>query len=387
MKLGQVFDPRNNALNAWRLALAAEVILWHSFPLTGRSVSSAPARQLLFSLGVDGFFAVSGFLVTASWLRHPRVRDYSAARALRIFPGFYACLVVTAFVAAPLSVAIQGGSASKLLSSAAPFEYVLMNSALLILKYDVGGTPTGVPSPGAWNVSLWTLIWEMFCYIAVAGFGLAGLLTRRWFLPTLMVLAAVSAALLPPMTFPGAWTIQQAVARFAMMFIAGALLNQFRDVIPARWSLVAVSLAIVAGASLLPDYRVIGAIPLAYAIIVSGSLVHNKRLRLRTDLSYGVYIYAFPTQQLLIIIFGASVLKPVVFFPLATLATLPLAALSWLLVEKPALSLKARLLRKPAAAAQPAAIGESSESSDPQIVIMAPGLADPKDGPDASGVS
>ena len=116
-----------------------------------------------------------------------------------------------------------------------------------------------------------------------------------------MVLAAVSATLLPPMTFPGAWTIPQAVARFAMMFVAGALLNQFRNVIPARWSLVAVSVVIVAASSLLPDYRVVGAIPLAYAIIVSGSLVHNKRLRLRTDLSYGVYIYAFPMQQLLIV--------------------------------------------------------------------------------------
>src|ERR1700727_2406992 len=108
MKLGQVFDARHNALNAWRLALAAEVILWHSFPLTGRFVSSAPVRQLLFSLGGDGFFAVSGFLVPSIWLRPPRIRDYSAARALRIFPGFYVCLIVTAFVLAPLSVAIQG---------------------------------------------------------------------------------------------------------------------------------------------------------------------------------------------------------------------------------------------------------------------------------------
>lgn len=365
MKLGQVFDPRNNALNAWRLVLASEVILWHSFPLTGHFVSNAPARQLLFSIGVDGFFAVSGFLVTSSWLRHPRVRDYSAARALRIFPGFYTCLAVTAFVIAPLSVAIQGGSATKLLSSKGPFEYVLMNCALLILKPDVGGTPRHIPSPGVWNVSLWTLIWEMFCYIAVAAFGVAGLLHRRWFLPTVMVLAAVSAAVLPPMTFPGAWTIQQAVARFAMMFVAGALLNQFKDVIPARWSLVGLSLAIVAGASLMPDYRVIGALPLAYAIIASGSLVHNKRLRLRTDLSYGVYIYAFPMQQLLIVC-GVGVLAPLAFFPVATLATLPMAALSWFLVEKPALSLKSRLLRKPAAVPQPAALEEPSKVPDPE---------------------
>jgi peptidoglycan/LPS O-acetylase OafA/YrhL len=374
MKLGQVFDPRNNALNAWRLLLASEVILWHSFPLTGRFVAFAPARQLLFSLGVDGFFAVSGFLVTSSWLRHPRLRDYSAARALRIFPGFYACLLVTAFVIAPISVAIQGGSATKLWSSGASLQYVLMNSALLMLKPDVGGTPTGIPSAGAWNISLWTLIWEMFCYIAVAAFGIAGLLTRRWFLPTIMVLAAVSAAMLPPMTFPGAWTIQQAVARFAMMFVAGALLNQFRTAIPARWSLVGLSLVIVAGASLMPDYRVLGAIPLAYAIIVSGSLLHHKRLQLRTDLSYGVYIYAFPTQQLLIIIFGASVLTPILFFPLATLATLPLAALSWFLVEKPALSLKKRLLRRPGATA-------------PATVDPSPELADPKDDLNSSEVS
>jgi peptidoglycan/LPS O-acetylase OafA/YrhL len=142
----------------------------------------------------------------------------------------------------------------------------------------------------------------------------------------------------------------------------------------------------VAGASLMPDYRVIGAIPLAYAIIVSGSLVHNKRLRLRTDLSYGVYIYAFPTQQLLVVC-GVGALTPLAFFPIATIATLPLAALSWFLVEKPALSLKARLLRKPSAAAQPEAIEGSSESSDPKIIIMAPGLADPKDDRDASGVS
>jgi peptidoglycan/LPS O-acetylase OafA/YrhL len=194
---------------------------------------------------------------------------------------------------------------------------------------------------------LWTLIWEMFCYIAVAAFGVAGLLKRRWFLPTVMVLAAVLAALLPPMTFPGAWTIQQAVARFAMMFAAGALLNQFKDVIPARWSLVGLSLAIVAAASLMPDYRVIGALPLAYAIIVSGSMIHSKYLRLRTDLSYGVYIYAFPMQQFLIVC-GVGGLAPLLFFPVATLATLPLAALSWFLVEKPALSLKSRLLGKPA---------------------------------------
>jgi len=138
---------------------------------------------------------------------------------------------------------------------------------------------------------------------------------------------------------------EMALARFAVMFWAGAFLYQFRNVIPARWSLVAVSLVVVLAASLLPNYRILGGIPLAYAIIVSGALIRDKRLRLRTDLSYGVYIYAFPIQQFLVIC-GFVSLNPIVFSILAAIATLPLAALSWFLVEKPALSLRSRLKQR-----------------------------------------
>ena len=115
--------------------------------------------------------------------------------------------------------------------------------------------------------------------------------------------------------------------------------------IPARWSLVAVSVLIVAASSLLPDYRVVGGVALAYAVIVSGSLIKNKRLVLRTDLSYGTYIYASPIQQLLAVC-GLSGLNPLLFFAISTTATLPLAALSWFLVEKPSQSLKSRLTPK-----------------------------------------
>lgn len=345
MKLGQAFDTRNNALNAWRLMLAISVILGHSFTLTGHEGNIA---QYLAAGGVDGFFAVSGFLITASWLRQPHLREYSIARALRILPGYYVCLIVTAFIIAPVGVAIQGGPALKLLLSAAPFQYVLMNIAVATLKVDVGGTPTGIPYPGTWNSSLWTLMFELACYFAVAGIGLLGLANRRWVSPAILALAVLSAALLPPFSTHEPFTVQlaAATARFAIMFAAGALLYQWRDVIPARWWLVGVSVVVVLlGGTLLPHYRMLGGIPLAYAIIVSGALIRNKFLRLRTDLSYGVYIYAFPIQQLLIIC-GVGVLNPIVYSIVATICTLPLAAASWFLIEKPAMSLKRRLKKK-----------------------------------------
>lgn len=376
MKLGQVFDPRNNAFNAFRLALAAEVMLFHSWPATGHTPPKA-ILALFFSVGVDGFFAISGFLITRSWLSDPRVRDYLTARALRILPGFYVCLIVTAFVFAPLSVAIQGGSVSKLLGSSAPIEYVLKNAAVAYLQQDVGGTPHGVPGGPAWNGSLWSLIWELLCYLIVAAIGVAGLANKRWISPAILVVAVVGALLLPPLTFPGVWTIPQLAARSAIMFASGAIMYQWRDVIPARWSLVAVSVVIVLAASQLPDYRVIGGLPLAYAVIVSASLIHNPRLRLRTDLSYGLYIYAFPVQQLLAVC-GLAHLHPAVFFLVAAACALPIAALSWFVIEKPAMSLKRRLRRKWSAPVASSADEPLSPSNAEAVAErQAPDLPDP----------
>ncbi|BBX04084.1 hypothetical protein MMOR_50200 [Mycolicibacterium moriokaense] len=125
--LGQVFDPRENALNAWRLVLASGVILQHSWPLTGRELAT-PFTGLLTQVWVDAFFVVSGFLITGSWLNNPRLREYAVARALRIFPGLWVCLLVIAFVLAPIGAALSGGS----LRLSSQIAYVLNNAVLNI---------------------------------------------------------------------------------------------------------------------------------------------------------------------------------------------------------------------------------------------------------------
>lgn len=369
LTLAEGFDPQRNALNALRLAMATGVILWHSWLITGRTISFEPAHQLMRDVWVDGFFAISGFLITWSWFKRPRLRDYFVARGLRILPGFWVCLIVVAFVIAPIGVAIGGGSPGQLLLSSGPVQYVLNNSALMIKQNDISGTPLGVPLPGEWDSSLWTLYWEMLCYIAIAVLGITGLLRRRWVVPVLLTLAVIWSIRLPTMVAlveappdkrppldeaTQLLIAEGSAARFAVMFLAGALLYQVRNVIPARWSLVALSVTVVLAASLLPNYRWIGAFPLAYALVVGGALIRNPRFRLRTDLSYGVYIYAFPIQQILVIS-GLAFLAPPVFGIIATAITLPVAALSWFLVEKPAMSLKARLAgrRDPPTAAPP----------------------------------
>jgi peptidoglycan/LPS O-acetylase OafA/YrhL len=56
------------------------------------------------------------------------------------------------------------------------------------------------------------------------------------------------------------------------------------------------------------------------------------------DYSYGLYIYAFPIQQALILYFPG--IRPLALFGVAFLLTLICAMLSWHLIESPALKLK-----------------------------------------------
>lgn len=57
------------------------------------------------------------------------------------------------------------------------------------------------------------------------------------------------------------------------------------------------------------------------------------------DISYGLYIWAWPVQQLLVLA-GAQALGPWLSALLALACTLPLAWLSWKGVEEPAMRLR-----------------------------------------------
>lgn len=345
MNLAQAFDRRKNALTLWRLFLAIGVVFWHSWPLTGREISYAPAVRLLSDMFADGFFIISGFLITAAWIRRPHLKEYWASRILRIFPGLWVCLAVIAFVAAPIAAKIEGST----VTLSAELAYVANNAFLNISYFGIDGTPANVPFPGVWNGSIWTLFFVLLCDLLVSVLGFLGLLKRHWTIPALFV-AAVCWSALVSYTPPG-YSMAQMLARFAVVFLAGAMFYRYQAKIPARWSLVALSAVIVVAAAFMQNYRLIGALPLAYAIIVSGALI--KRSRLRNDYSYGVYIYAFPVQQLLALV-GLTALNPFLFFMVATAAVMPVAALSWFLVEKRAAALKNRIFRTAAKAPVPA---------------------------------
>ncbi|WP_314148473.1 acyltransferase [uncultured Leifsonia sp.] len=331
-----MLDPKLNALNAIRLALAVSVIVWHSFPLTGTPAPTASVMQLLSDGGVDGFFAISGFLIVSSWMRNPRWWQYLKARFLRIVPAFWVCLLVTVLFIAPLGIALAGQALPASYGSDA-VQYVVHNAALKIQDYGIGDTPTDVPYPGVWNGSLWTLWWEFMCYLAVLALGLVRLLRFRLTIPLIFVGCLVALILTDLHATHNYYVVNG--SRFGIMFAAGALIHQLATRLPARWIHVLVASVLVVAASFLPEYRLVAAIPFAYVLIASGALLKVKALRLRNDVSYGTYIYAFPVQQ---VIASAGLYRLGVgwFAALAIPFVALLAIASWFAVEKPALRLR-----------------------------------------------
>lgn len=153
--LAGAFNPRENALNLLRLVLAAAVIFGHAALLGGYQLPR-PLMLAVSELAVDGFFAISGFLITRSWLGYPVWSRYVWHRGLRILPGFWVCLLVTALVLAPLGLLLRGQSLAGYWTAAdGPLGYVWRNALLWITQPGIAGSPDWSGYPGSWNGSLW----------------------------------------------------------------------------------------------------------------------------------------------------------------------------------------------------------------------------------------
>lgn len=341
--LAQGLGGRDNALNFVRLVLAVLVIVSHSVPIGGYADGLGAASGTITGFGewaVRAFFAISGYLIVGSRLR-TTLSGYLWRRFLRILPGYWVMLFVVAFGFAPVSTLLEPGA---VFSARDALDYVVRSLFLYRPAYEIQGTLVSVPFH-AWNGSIWTLFYEFLAYVTVAI-----LFAPRWvrergavISPALLLVAVIA---LPAMEGPLEVTtnLYLHAVRLGAYFLGGVTLYFWRDRItvskPALLASIAVSLLLMYG---IPEVGIyVAQLPLAATVLMLGAQLPIG-LGSKNDLSYGMYIYAFPVQQTVTLLLDGAI-GFVAHVVIATALTVPVAALSWLLVERPALRLK-RLVR------------------------------------------
>ena len=351
--LDAAFADERNSFNAVRLLAAAAVVVSHSFALLRGELVGEPLYGLTpYTLGqhaVTVFFALSGLMLARSWARNPSILRFARARLLRIYPALIACGVVTAFVIGALATRVPPG---EYLAARATLAYPALIGAFF------NGAPlpdvfTTGPQPGAINYSLWTIKYELAAYVAFGVAALLGLAGRR-VLVLLAVVALIGAVYVLERVEPvGRLAPLVPAGRFFLAFALGVAAYDWRARLPLRFDLLAgLTLAAFAIQALVPDLAEAAFVALAaYGALVFGSLPARgpAALAARHDLSYGLYLYGWPVQQLIL---PHADWHPLAHAGAATAIALMFAGLSWFLVEKPALTLKRR--RSPAPAPLPA---------------------------------
>ena len=303
------------------------------------------------TVAVAGFFAISGYLITKSWMQSRSLGEYLTKRVLRIYPVCIVALLFCVLLIAPLGC----------LHSCVPSPLTIpgrfpSSTSFCFTAIGIGKTLPGLFENNHYHEadgSTWTIPFEFLCYFLVAGLGLVGALRSRLH-PSRFVRHDADLCKRPPtrafrayprmaFTLPGVDERHGAVRH--LLSGGDDVFRAFCDAIPYSRSGLAVSLvALVIALASGHGYFLV--LPL-FGFYVMFYAAFSPSLRLQNfgrygDFSYGMYLYAWPVQQLLVQYAGPHSHAPPTF-RLALPITLALAILSWRFVEKPFLKLKPKV--------------------------------------------
>ena len=336
-----------NGFDVLRLVAAIMVLFGHAYPITG-NVSPGFFGNSIQTIGVKIFFIISGYLITKSWLSDPHPGSFFKKRFLRIYPGLAANIIFVSLILAPWLTKLPIGKYFE-----SPGLQMYFWNLLFFPIYNLPGVFGDNIYPTAVNGSLWSLPVEILMYLLVPFLIQRGTGGSRviFFLATII------------MVFTSIWHVRMhasptplviygtgipSVLEVSIYFLIGALYTFVnKELLANKWTGIAL-LAFFAYA--INEYvlgEIVLLLMLPYCVLSFGlsnfPLAH--RIMGRVDLSYGIYLYGFPIQQMLMSRSGK--MSALENFGYALPITALLALGSWFLIEQPALRAKnSRLLNK-----------------------------------------
>jgi len=334
--LTDILDPKRNNFTLLRLFASLAVVVSHAvFVASGNRADEIFSGVSVYTLGdhaVNVFFVLSGLTVAASLSRSGNVLNFLVARILRIFPGLIVCTLALVV----LGIVVSECSPMEYLADAKVVKFVLETASLSTAAAELPGVFATNPYPSVVNASLWTLKFELVCYVLLALMSVWRMFEKRK-LAFLLPVGWLVAGLFLLYRFGGHADPAEQFARFWLSFSFGVGLFVFRDQIRISWAvgiLFGLLIWLVLGTGW---ERVVSPIATGYVALLLGSLPLPgvREFTNRVDLSYGVYIFGWPISQTLILVTPATSALTLVVE--SAVLALGLAWLSWRFVEKPSL--------------------------------------------------
>lgn len=328
----------NNNFGFLRLLFAVFVIISHSAEIIDGNRSREFLTQFfgtmtLGELGVDAFFIISGYLVLQSYETSSSIRSYLGKRIRRIYPGFLVAYFICIFCIGPFV-----GVAFELLS----YKDIgrIFIDAILLNPPRLPGF-IGLPGPSL-NESMWSISVEFRCYLFVIIFACLGIYRRRMLLLCLTVVLLVLSALHFRPIIPMTATIlgdPYLLIRCLGLFCVGSIYYEFRSIIRYRGAYVLVAvccLFICMYYSFFSEiaFGVFGGYVIFWVALRFKSRVLQKINGGKDDISYGVYLYAWPIQSAIVYFF--HVRSPWLLIALTVPISFAVGFVSWRAIEKPA---------------------------------------------------
>lgn len=343
MKLASVLARDCNNLDVFRLIAACAVIYGHAF-----SLSPFDGSVDIFSryfghdagwLAVKVFFFLSGLLVANSLLSKGDPVQFVVARVFRIWPALIVMLVILAFVVGPV---LSSLSLSDYFSTSSPFRYVLDN-----LKLNTNFLLPGVFESNHYklsvNGSLWTIPSEVACYLV-----LVSIFTLSFFKVRVLSVLLLLVLLVDPL-FQDPYVLSfvpKTISNSLMIpsFVFGAVLAVYKDSIriDAYSVMGAWGLYYMLGNASYSAYFL--CLAFFISVIYLSSLSWIVRLKMKSDVSYGVYLWGFPVQQTISMFFAQY---GVLFNQVSSIIiSLIIGYVSWYLIEKRSIFLGALMVKQ-----------------------------------------
>lgn len=331
--IGEAFEEKRNNFHLIRLLAALAVIYGHAYAVTASPGGDLFLQWVGFKfiggVAVDIFFVISGFLITGSLERSSAWR-YIWARCLRIFPALFVAVTLSVVVLGPLFTNDPG-----YWSNPQTWKYWWSNALMWRTEYFLPGVFQSNPD-AAVNGSLWSLPIEFRLYGVFLILSLLGLLRRNIYTAFAVVVLLVALLIIPRYPIFSSYANWVNVTAY---FMAGALFWLRRYEVPLSPWLVIASLGLCMLFHGTDKFHLAFFVALVYLTFYIGFMKFPSWLHIsRHDLSYGVYLYGWPIQQVLVAVFpGQGALMNTLA---ASFIVLCLAALSWHFVEKPAMCFK-----------------------------------------------